>query len=164
MPLYGRSRDVKLIKQLNYELIHSIIEQQVGYYKIKLDETPTNLYGESLNKTLIGPVLIKCLIRRGSAEWETSDKMAPDHNRKNTFKFLKDDMIRANVFPEVGDVVLYNEMYFEVDSVNENQLIVGKDPDYSYSDNVKNHGASLSIIIEGHYINPERWGISKNRL
>ena len=60
MALYGRNKDVLLFQGLNTELLHRIIEQQVGYYKPKLDDTPSNIYGEAQNKTWIGPVLLKC--------------------------------------------------------------------------------------------------------
>lgn len=163
MALYGSRRDINLFKSLNRELLHNIIEQQIGYYKFQLDNTKVNLYGESLEKSLSGPVLITCLIKRGDANWDTSDKNSPDVKKTSQFKFLRDDLAEANIFPEVGDVILWNEMYFEVDSVNENQLIVGKDPDYSYSTSVQNHGSSLSIILDTHYTNPERWGIKKER-
>jgi len=56
MALYGKNRDVLLFQGLNTELLHRIIEQQVGYYKPKLDSTPANIYGEAQNKTWIGPV------------------------------------------------------------------------------------------------------------
>ena len=42
MALYGKARDVRLFRGLNTELLHKIIEQQVGYYKVKLDDTPDN--------------------------------------------------------------------------------------------------------------------------
>jgi hypothetical protein len=163
MSLFGKIRDINLFKSVNRELIHNIIEQQVGYYKFKLDETKINIYGESLNKTLVGPILIQCLIERGDASWKTEDGN-PNFGKLNKFRFLKDDLVDANVVPETGDVILWNEMYFEVDGLNENQLIVGKDTDYSYTDSVRDYGSSFSIIVEAHYANPERWGLQKQRL
>ena len=163
MALYGSYRDVWLMKSINREMIHDIIESQVGYYKPKLDETKVNTYGESLNKFWIGPVLIPCLIQRGDSEWKT-DQFGPDQNRTFEFRFLKDDLVCANIVAEVGDVLLYNEMYFEVDGINENRYILGKDPDYSYSNSVADFGSSLSVIVTGHYARPEKLGISIDRL
>jgi hypothetical protein len=73
-------------------------------------------------------------------------------------------LIEANVFPEVGDVILYNELFFQVDSVNENQLILGKDNDYSYQDGLNNFGSSYSIILKAHYTSPDALGIKQNIL
>jgi hypothetical protein len=64
----------------------------------------------------------------------------------------------------VGDVVLYNELFFQIDSVNENQLILGKDNDYSYQAGLNNFGSSYSIILKGHYTSPDALGIKQNIL
>ena len=147
MALYGRNKDVLLFQGLNTELLHKIIEQQVGYYKPKLDDTPSNIYGEAQNKTWIGPVLLKCLL-----------------NRTLSARFFRKDLVDANVVPEIGDVILWNEDYYEVDNLVENQLVVGKDPSYPYSDTVDDFGTSLSIIVECHYTRPERIGLKEQRL
>ena len=163
MSLYGRSKDIALFQGLNTELLHKIIEQQVGYYKVKSDDTPANMYGEAQNKTFIGPVLLKCLLDRG-AQTATNDNFGVDRNRTLSARFLRNDLVDASVFPEIGDVILWNEDYYEVDNIVENQLIVGKDPSYPYSDTVDDFGSSLSIIVEAHYTRPEKLGIKEQRL
>jgi hypothetical protein len=80
------------------------------------------------------------------------------------FRFFKDHLITANVVPEVGDIVMYNELYYEVDNVNENQKIVGKDPDYSYSEGLDQFGSSFGIILDAHYTSADRLGIQRQRL
>ena len=163
MALYGKSRDIHLFQGLNTELLHKIIEQQVGYYKVKLDDTPANMYGESQNKTFIGPVLLKCLLDRG-AQTATNDNFGVDRNRTVSARFLRKDLVDSNVFPEIGDVFLWNEDYYEIDNLVENQLVLGKDPSYPYSDTVDDFGSSLSIIVEAHYTRPEKLGIKEQRL
>ena len=71
---------------------------------------------------------------------------------------------RYKIVPEVGDVVLWNNDYYEVNNVNENQLVVGKDPLYSYASQTDSYGSSWSIIVECFYIRPEKLGITKERL
>jgi hypothetical protein len=61
--------------------------------------------------------------------------------------FLRDDLLKswedfnenfltyryqygANLVPEVGDIIMYQEGYYEVDNVNANQYFMGKNPDY----------------------------------
>ena len=163
MALYGKHRDVLLFQGLNTELLHSIIEQQVGYYKVKLDETSSNIYGEAQNKTFIGPVLIKCLLSRGE-QTALDDDFGVDRNRPLEVRFFRKDLKDANVVPEIGDIILWNEDYYEVDNLVENQLVVGKDPSYPYSDTVDDFGSSHSIIVECHYTRPERIGLKEERL
>lgn len=163
MALFGRNRDIQVFNTVNRELLEDIISQQVGYYKIKLNDTSTNVYGEATNKYYIGPVLLNCLIERGDFGVNRIDYNI-DVNRESTFRFFKNHLIDANVFPEIGDVVFWNEHFFEVDNVNENQFIVGKDSDYAYSEGLENYGNSLSIILSTHYTSPDKLGINLNRL
>jgi hypothetical protein len=163
MSLFGSARDIATFKIFTKELVEDIISQEVGYYKIMLADTPTNVYGEAIKKYFIGPVLIPVLIERGEFEMSRTD-YGPDQNRPVTFRFFKDHLIEANIVPEVGDVVMYDEGYYEVDNVNENQLILGKDPDYQYSSGPGNFGQSYSIILTTHYASPDKLGITQERL
>jgi hypothetical protein len=154
-----------MFSNINNELLGQVIEQKVGYYQVILDETPPNMYGESLSKRYNGPVLITCLLERGDTEPITDD-FGMDFTRKLIVRFFQPHLIAANVEPSVGDIVLWNEDYYEVNNVNENQLVVGKDPLYAYTDadGVPDTGTSLSIILECFYTRPEKVGIRTDRL
>jgi len=163
MALFGSKRDIGTFKGITRELVENIISQECGYYKIILPETENNIYGESLQKYYIGPVLINCLIDRSDFSFTQGD-FGTDLTRPVTFRFFKDHLVDADVVPEVGDVVMYNEAYYLVDSMNQNQLIIGKDPDYSYSEGLENFGSSYSIILTCHYASPDALGIKENRI
>jgi hypothetical protein len=164
MAYFGRSRDINTFSNINNELLGQVIEQKVGYYQVILDETTPNIYGESTNKKYNGPVLLTCLLERGDTTPLTDD-FGMDFERKLTVRFFRPNLITANVEPSVGDVILWNEDYYEVNNVNENQLVVGKDPNYAYTsqDFVPDAGTSLSIILECFYIRPEKVNIRENR-
>lgn len=163
MSLFGSARDIATFKIFTKEIVEAIVSQEVGYYKIKLGDTPVNMYGESAKKYFIGPVLIPCLIVRGDFNVVTSE-FGPDTERKNDFRFFKDHLIEANIVPEVGDHIMYNELYYEVDNVNENQFILGKDSDYSYSPSTENFGQSYSVVLNTHLSSPDKLGITLERL
>lgn len=163
MSLFGSTRDIATFKIFTKELVEAVVSQQIGYYKVKLGDTQPNLYGESAKKYFIGPVLIPCLIVRGDFNIVNSD-FGPDTERKNDFRFFKDHLVEANIVPEVGDFIMYNELYYEVDNVNENQFILGKDVDYSYSTATENFGQSYSIILNTHLSSPDKLGITLERL
>jgi hypothetical protein len=165
MALYGSSRDISFFHVINKELLHNIIEQNVGYYQISLDETPTNIYGEAEGgtKMYFPPVLIVCLIDRGDYDGSYSD-LGPNFTRDFKFRFLRKDLISQNVVPQIGDVVLWNNDYYEINLVNENQDIVGKVPEYNYGDGyLSDFGSSFSIIVNAHYVSPESLGITQSR-
>ena len=50
MALFGTTRDATMFKGVATELVHDVITQQIGYYKVVLPETPPNVYGEALVK------------------------------------------------------------------------------------------------------------------
>jgi hypothetical protein len=163
MALFGSTRDITTFKYMTREVMENIVSQLIGYYKIVLTDTPTNTYGEALNKTYIGPVLLNCLIQRGDFEF-VQDDFGPDNTRQMEFRFFKDHLIQANVFPEVGDIIMYNEYYFSVDVVSENQFILGKDNQYAYQPGLENFGNSYAVIIKAHQTSGDRLGIVQNRL
>ena len=51
MPKFLVGRDIDFFKSIARELVDTVIENTVVLYKINLNETKINIYGESLNKT-----------------------------------------------------------------------------------------------------------------
>ena len=132
MSLFGSRKDFGLITKMNRELLQDIIEQEVAFYKLALQETQSNLYGESLEKTFFTPLVMQCIITRGDQVY-TTDDFGPDINRELTFAFLRDDFVDLNMVPEVGDIIMLSESYYEIDAVVENEFFFGKDPAYNYA-------------------------------
>ena len=168
MALFGSSRDISMFRKINRELLGDIITQQCAVYKFRLEETNINIYGEAAEeKYYEGPTLVNCLIERPDPTY-TETEMGPDYTRQVNFRFLRDDLVDASLLLEVGDIFLYEELYFEVHNVMDNQLFVGKDPDYPNETNplnpgLANFGTNVSIICSTHQIPAERVGITKER-
>jgi hypothetical protein len=64
---------------------------------------------------------------------------------------------------------MWYEGYWEIDNTNDNQLFVGKDPDYPYNENplnpgLENFGTNLSIICFAHYVPADKVQITRERL
>ena len=192
MALYGGARDVSMFRRVNRELMGNIISQEVIYYKYKVGDTATNMYGEASNgRTFADPVMLFSLIEIGGTTSPVSD-LGVDFDWPITFRFLKDDLVSklnpanlgqgfgtfqqnpsvtygAEIHPEVGDIILYQESYFEIDNTNIKQYFVGKDPDYPYEPNPLNpnlaaFGYNVSVVCETHYVPADRINIVKQRL
>jgi hypothetical protein len=169
MALFGRQRDINLFTTINRELLGDVITQQCAFFKFRLDQTVINLYGEAAeDKYYDGPTLFNCLIERKDQEYPESD-LGVDFQWGITFKFLREDLIDASVVPEVGDIIFYYGGYYEVDSTNSNQYLLGKNPDYPYDPNPLNpgleqFGSNYSIICETHYVPGDKPGIERMRL
>ena len=155
MALFGGSRDVCLFNNLNKELINDIIQTEVAYYKFALEQTVSNVYGEAPGKNYFEPLKIACLIDRQDQSW-SSDSFGSDVNQTIGFRFLKKELQDINLLPEVGDLLLFKNNFYEVDSKVENQLILGKDPDYAMATETTDFGKSFSIIINTHISRVEK--------
>ena len=158
--LFGSNRDFNLLTKINRELLSDIIEQEILYYKLSLNETNSNLYGEALEKVFQVAVKLNCLITRGDQVISVDD-MGPDLNREASFAFLRSDLESSVVVPEVGDILNWQENYYEVDTVRENQLFIGRDNNYNLTDYGNKFGKSVSIIVDCHLTRADRVGITE---
>jgi hypothetical protein len=187
MALFGGARDISMFRHVNRELMHNIISQQCVLYKYDLDETIVNIYGEaSTEKFYHPPVLLYCLVETPSQSQPESE-FGPNFSWNPTFKFLKDDLLAstsgsceedndnphgANLVTEVGDIIMYHQAYFQIDTVNISQYFVGKNPEYPFDDDNGNNpletdlnkfGYNVSVIVETHYVPADKVQIQLER-
>ena len=160
--LFGSKRDFNVLTHIGRELLKDIVEQEIGYYKLSLEDTQANLYGEATNKIFLDPVKLNCLITRGD-QIISVDEFGPDLGREASFAIIRQDLVDANTVPEVGDIVLWHEDYYEVDTVRENQLFVGRDSGYNLTNYGSKFGSSVSIIVDCHLTRADRVGIARVR-
>ena len=163
MALFGNSRDIAFIKNINRELLDDVIQQEVDFYQLSLQDTKSNLYGEAAGgKFYYQPVRLTCLITRGDIEAVADEQFGVDQSQQTSFAFLKPKLRDLNLVPQVGDIIENRGIYHEIDNVNENQFVVGKDNDYGK--NVGSEfGESLSLICQTHYARVSRLQIVKSR-
>ena len=155
MALFGGSRDISLFHNINSELLKDIIQTEVAYYKFALEQTKVNVYGEAPGKNYYEPLKIACLIDRSNQTW-SSDNFGSDINQTIGFNFLKNELETINLVPEIGDLLLFRNNFYEVDERIENQLILGRDPDYSIATETNNFGKSFSILVNTHISRVEK--------
>ena len=155
MALFGGSRDISLFHKLNKELLNDIIQTEIAYYKFALEQTNVNVYGEAPGKNYYEPLKIACLINRTDQSW-SSDEFGSDINQIDNFRFLKEELRNINLVPEIGDLLLFRNNFYEVDSRIENQLILGRDPDYAISTETVGFGDSFSILVNAHISRVEK--------
>ncbi len=189
MALFGSARDVSMFRGISRELMWDVIVQECAIYKFRLEETNVNIYGEAAEeKYYEAPILLNVLVDRQDQNFPESD-LGIDFTGARTFRFLRDDLkgVEVNgyknnsgtrkigeIVPEVGDIIWYEKGYYEIYNLINNQLFVGKDPDYPNKDDngynamgnydLENFGYDVSIIAEAHYVPADRVGISEERL
>jgi hypothetical protein len=160
MALFGGQRDASLIRSLNKELIHRLIDTEVLFYKLNLLATSTNIYDETTSKTYQSAVLIPSIVTLDDPTWSAED-FGMEVNQTATFAFLKDDLVEGDNYPEIGDIIEYSSRFFELDSVIENQNFAGKDPDSWFGG--AEHGYNISVICVAHQTRQSKVNIVKTR-
>jgi len=82
----------------------------------------------------------------------TYSEFGPDRNQSVVFKFRENMLKLTGLFPEVGDMIQFNNRYHEIDNVVQEQFLGG------ISD--KSH----SIICNTHYSKLSRLNIVNRQL
>jgi hypothetical protein len=144
MSLLGRyysQTDLNFINSVNGELMGDIVENLATIYKIAPNETKTNIYGETSPETgkwYLPAIQISVLVDRPEMETQQDD-FGPSRNQNHVFKMREKMCTQLNFYPEIGDMVYWNNRYYEIDNVVQEQLLGGQQE--------KSH----SIICNSHY-------------
>lgn len=128
---YYSRRDVRFMNSINGELMLDIIEQLVVLYKIDPHETEANVYGESMDKTYHPGVQTSCLVET-DPESTLYEGFGPDVKKGTIFRFHQKLCEIKKMYPQVGDIVLWENGYFELSNIVENQFLGGQ-PEKNYS-------------------------------
>jgi len=125
MARFALSRDIKFFEGISRELVDVVIETAVVLYKLIVEESKTNLYGESLSKTYYQGVECSAMIQRDEAQ-SNYEGFGADTSQNVEFRFNRFTLEDTGFYPEVGDIIFHNEAYFEIDNVREDQLVGGQ--------------------------------------
>ena len=185
MALFGSVSDISMFRHVNRELMANIISQQCALYQLKLNETTFNMYGEAYDdKYYNGPFLLYTLIEIPE-QIQPTDEFGVTFEWGPTFRFLRDDLtvngrndpeynnpgynnLTEDVVPQIGDIILWQEAYYEVSATDQSQYFVGKNPDYPNSPNpletdLSYFGYNVSITCKTVYVPADKVGLSKER-
>ena len=145
-PFFIPQKEVYLWDAMHEELIDEIVGQTVDIYKIDVEESDDNIYGESLTKYFKQAFRVNCLVLFNEPITEQNE-FGPDTNADIEIYFHRNSLVDADFFPEIGDIVDWNDFYWEMNEVVEPQLIAGH-PDYKHQIRAKAHrirNSSLQI-------------------
>ena len=154
---YG-NKDLATFEKFNRELVgepnisdDGIIDQFVILYRTSAYDTETNMYGEASDgKVYKQGVKLPCIVNAEDFDFNYDD-FWPDNAQSVTFAFQRAYLVEVDLKPDIGDILKWNDGFFEVKSYNENQLIGGQ-PD-------NNH----SVIVEGDLVRRPTTNIEEYR-
>jgi hypothetical protein len=127
MSRFALQRDIEFFKSISRELVDAVIETTVVLYKLIVEESKTNIYGESLSKTYYSPIESTCIIERADTS-VNYEGFGSDSSQTVEFRFNRFTLEEKGFYPEIGDIIFHNNAYFEIDNVRDvDQLIGGQD-------------------------------------
>jgi hypothetical protein len=138
---YFSERDMRFINSVNAELMGDIVQTLVVIHKMAPQEIKVNIYGESspeTGKVYYPGVPMTAFISRETIE-TPADEFGTDRRQIVKFSFREKMLKEVNLFPENGDIIVFNERYYSVDNVEQEQFLGGVDD------------KSFSIICDTHY-------------
>jgi hypothetical protein len=112
MPRFVSQKDFNFFQHINRELVSDVVDVDVILYKIALETTAVNLYGEATENA--------------------KDGFGVDVEQNVEFRFVRALLEQVKTYPEAGDIIYYDEAYYEIDNVNDTQLVAGQ-PQYTTS-------------------------------
>jgi len=145
-PFFIPQKEFDLINAMNEELIDEIVGQSVDIYKVNVERTEDNVYGESTAKYYDIGFRVNCLIDFSEPE-VIQDEFGSDTNSNITMYFQRENLASGslNFYPENGDIVDWNDFYWEINGTTEPQLFAGH-PNFKHNIVATAHRSRLSSL------------------
>lgn len=132
-------KDIDTFDKFNKELVGNlsteqdgIINQPVIIYKVSVTDTEVNMYGETSQGKVFKPGVQITALVNAEDQTTTTDEFGPDLQQNAEFSFIRQSLVDINFVVEIGDVINWNSGYWEISSINENQLVGGQ-TDFNHS-------------------------------
>lgn len=125
MPKFISPRDVNFFKGIARELVDDVVQNLIVLYKVNLNDTRVNLYGESLSKSWHVGVELYSLINK-SDNVASYDDFGSNTNQPVEFRLDRYACEEKSVYPEIGDVIYFDDVYYEIENTNEVQFVGGQ--------------------------------------
>jgi len=124
MPKFLVGNDINFIRNVARELVDTVVENVCVLYKINLNDTTVNIYGEALNKTWHPGVELYVLINK-ETQAAAYEGFGSDKNQNIEFRFDRELCRERNAYPEIGDIIYFDDSYYEIDNTSEVQYLGG---------------------------------------
>ena len=127
-PLFFGKKERDLVKQVNDELIESVIGQAIVYYPIDIMTTNYHsLYGEAIEKTFLPPVRVYALISWEGIQTTNDDARGLDKMASISVHFHKRRLTEdQDLYVREGDFISYGDIYYEIMSLSEPRQLFGQ--------------------------------------
>ena len=144
MARFVQQKDLAFFEKISKELVDVVVQTTVEIFKLSISESRTNLYGESLGKSYLPSVQCACMIERDESVIDY-EGFGFDRSQNAEFRFNRATLAEKNLFPEIGDIVDWNDIYWEINGTTEPQLFAGH-PNFKHQIKATAHRSRLSSL------------------
>jgi len=147
-------QDFEMFQQYNQELVEEVVEVVVRFYKMDVDRTKSTFRGETspAGKEYSRVVEMNTLVVPEDQQTAEGEKGTFDVDRTAQFGFQRERLKDKDFYPQRGDLIEWDEEFFEIENVVDNELLGTK---YFYRH---------SIVCESHRVRTSNTDlINKNR-
>lgn len=123
MSKFVSSRDYKYMKSINSELINDVIETSVILFAVDANFTRSNMYNESMGKVFKPGITTNALILHED-QTTTTEEFA-NITQNIIVAWSRIHLQDLDFYPENGDYLRYNNAYYELTQIVDNQFVAG---------------------------------------
>lgn len=121
--LFFSDRDIQLFKRVSNELVQRWMNVEVLYFKLNIGQIEVNIYGEakSGSKQYAPGIKIPALVQHQPKSLDYTNTIQAQNT--TIFKFLTTTLTSKNIYPQQGDIIKWDNSFWEVSLVTDEQLI-----------------------------------------
>lgn len=126
--LFTGQKERDLAKHISDEVIEKIIGQPLVYYPLDIERTDFHsLYGEAIKKSFLPPIRVYGLVEFEDEGTNHADSFGVEKRTKLKVHFNKRRLTEdQNLFVTTGDVLEYNQIFYEIVSLSEPKQLFGR--------------------------------------
>jgi len=126
-PLFLGAKEKKYQKQINDQLIETVLPFQILYFPIDIDTTNFHsLYGEAIEKNFLNPIVVRCIVEWAGEQTETTGYGIDRKASPIKIYFHKRRLVEdQNLYVRMGDFVQYGDNFYEIIDLNETRELFG---------------------------------------
>lgn len=139
---YMTQNTAHFVQHIASELINEQGGQSIFLFRVNTKDSthdsPYSIYNESTNKKFLAPVEIPCLVGINTRVTTSFENVDLEEQTELQAYILRETLKQQDIFPNIGDVIVYQRLFFEVYDIDDVPTLQGS-PEYKYAINLMAH-------------------------
>jgi hypothetical protein len=130
------------VHHISRELINDFAGQSIFLYRVNIGASASSdvysIYNEASTKKFHPPVEVPCLVGIDNKVHTNFEDVDSEDRTSLQAYILRETLKEHDIFPNIGDVILFQQMFFEIYDTDDSPMLHGA-PEYKYAVNVMAH-------------------------